>query len=225
MARTLYPVQSPASMNWSASTWALTDGGTADEAKPEAGDTVYFTANSGDVTVDENTNALAGFNMNPVTTYAGTLALGANTLTVDGYCLLAGSITGTGTIDAGENSLLQSAAVANTVTLLLTTSTSNNLRWTGTGGIVNINCTGTYTLQNNISAYAFTMRRGTLDGNSQMITLTVKGAHAHGGTIKNLAQDVANPIYRFGSVDDENNGAGVIQMPSPISGAAAAMAA
>ena len=222
MARTLYPVQSPASMDWSASTWALTDGGTADEAKPEAGDTVNFTVNSGDVTVDENTAALAGLDMS---NYTGTLDLGTYTLTVDGMCQLYGTIIGTGTIDAGESLFNQVAAVADAVTLLLTTSGSHSIYWLGTGGSININCAGTWTLRNNISAYVFTMRRGTLDGHSQMITLTVKGAHAHGGTIKNLAQDVANPIYRFGSVDDENNGAGVIQMPSPISGAAAAMAA
>lgn len=225
MARILYPVQSPASMDWSDSTWALTDGGTADEPKPEDDDTVYFTANSGDVTVDETaplTGALTVLNM---TNYTGTLDLGTYTLTVDGMCQLYGTIIGTGTIDAGESLFNQVAAVADAVTLLLTTSGSHSIYWLGTGGSININCAGTWTLRNNISAYVFTMRRGTLDGHSQMITLTVKGAHAHGGTIKNLAQDVANPIYRFGSVDDENNGAGVIQMPSPISGAAAAMAA
>ena len=188
-ARTLYPVQAPASMNWSAATWALTDGGTADEVKPAAGDTVYFTANSGDVTVDENTNALAEFNMNPVTTYAGTLALGSYTLTVDGPCELCGTITGTGTIDAGEGTFEQRATVADAITLLLTTSGSHNIYWTGSGGSININCAGTWTLQNNISAYAFTQTLGTFDPNEIATPLTLNGEGCAltyvGGTVTN----------------------------------------
>jgi len=170
-ARTLYPVQSPASMDWSASTWALTDGGTADEVKPAAGDTVLFTANSGDVTVDETaplTGALAVLNM---TNYTGTLDLGTYTLTVDGICQLFGTITGTGTIDAGEGLFNQAAAVADAITLLLTTSGSHNIYWIGTGGSININCAGTWTLSNNISAYAFTQTLGTLVGGSRTLTL------------------------------------------------------
>ena len=171
-ARTLYPAHS--AMNWSDSTWALSDGGTADEAKPEAGDTVYFTANSGDVTVDEDVplaGALYNLQMDYETCYAGTLALGSYTLTVDGTCELQGTITGTGTIDAGEGMFIQGATVADAITLLLTTSGAHYIYGGGTGGSININCTGTYTLQNAISAYAFTMTAGTLVGGSQTVTL------------------------------------------------------
>ena len=52
MARTLYPQQTTA-MNYSASTWSLSDGGVADLSKPVAGDTILLTANSGAVTCDE----------------------------------------------------------------------------------------------------------------------------------------------------------------------------
>jgi len=180
-ARHLYPVQSPASMNWSASTWALTDGGTADEVKPAAGDTVNFTANSGDVTLDEGSAALIEFDM---TDYAGTLALGDKTLTVDGPCDLYGTITGTGTIDAGEWVFVQYATVANTVTLLLTNSTGSvSIFWAGTGGNVNINCTGTYTLQTPCNSYALTMTAGTLAGGAQTWTVGAGGFTFTNGTI------------------------------------------
>jgi len=63
-----------------------------------------------------------------------------------------------------------------------------------------------------------------LDG-TNAVTPTSIGAHIHGGSVQNLAVTAVNPIYRFGSESDLGNGAGVIQCPSPISGAGLAMAA
>jgi len=52
------------------------------------------------------------------------------------------------------------------------------------------------------------------------------GAAVHGGAVQNLAATAANPVYRFGRTGtDSGNGAGVIEMPSPRSGACAAIAA
>jgi len=65
---------------------------------------------------------------------------------------------------------------------------------------------------------------GTLDGTGSP-SVTSTGARVHGGTVANLAADAANPVYLFGSTDGGGNGAGVIHCPSPISGAAAALAA
>lgn len=61
-ARTLYPAQS-APMNWSASTWALSDGGTENEPKPINGDSVAVTVNSNTLTLDEDSAYLAAFTM------------------------------------------------------------------------------------------------------------------------------------------------------------------
>ena len=66
----------------------------------------------------------------------------------------------------------------------------------------------------------------TLDGTSATLPAGASvGAHVHQGIVSNLALPAASPLYRFGSTADVNNGLGVIQCPSPISGAGLAMAA
>ncbi len=80
--RTLYPVQDPSTMDWSASTWALTDGGAADQAKPALGqaDIIIFTLNSGAVTLDEDSETLGSLSM---TGYDSTLTMGVFDIDVD----------------------------------------------------------------------------------------------------------------------------------------------
>ena len=93
-ARTLYPAQSPTAMNWSEAKWSIADDDAQDQTKPIVGDTVKFTNNSGDVTLDENSAlGLAEFDESDGTGYAGTFALGANTLDVNGDTTLDGNFT------------------------------------------------------------------------------------------------------------------------------------
>jgi len=63
----------------------------------------------------------------------------------------------------------------------------------------------------------FTATGKVIDGASAT-TPTSKGAHVHGGAIQNLAVTAANPVYHFGrnGAADSGNGAGVIEMPSPL---------
>ena len=70
MARTLYPAW--VDMNWSEAKWSQADNDARNETKPVAGDTVIFTANSGNVVLDEDSAArLASLDM---TGFTGSLA-------------------------------------------------------------------------------------------------------------------------------------------------------
>ena len=51
MSRTLYPTQAAGPTDWSVSAWSLTGSAPFDESPPVAGDTVIFTAGSGEITM------------------------------------------------------------------------------------------------------------------------------------------------------------------------------
>ena len=218
VARTLYPAQD--AMNWSAAEWSLADDNAKNQAKPAGGDTVYFTFNSGDVTLDENSAALAALAMDAAGDYVLTLALGANTLTVDGSCGLVGTITGTGTIDAGEGQFVQEATVANGVTLLLTTSGSDPIYWVGTGGSVDINCTGTYTLGTACNSYALTVTAGTLAGAEQTWTVGAGGFEPKAGAIftGTLIVDLSAAAGAYDQTDGEIAAAAVLNVTTGSGG-------
>jgi hypothetical protein len=59
------------------------------------------------------------------------------------------------------------------------------------------------------------------------VTPTSAGAYIHGGTVTNLAVTAANPVWRVGrgAAADTGNGAGVIEIPAPISGSCIPFAA
>jgi len=71
--------------------WSLSNGGAPGAAKPAGGEKVYFTSNSGDMVLDEDSNALASLNM---TGYADTLTDDGHAwvIDVDGLAVLNGTI-------------------------------------------------------------------------------------------------------------------------------------
>lgn len=88
-ARTLYPTQDAGPTNWSVAAWSVADDNAKDEAKPINGDTVIFTTNSGETTLDENSADLVAFTLG-----GGTLDMGTNNLTITtGDCTLDDTLT------------------------------------------------------------------------------------------------------------------------------------
>lgn len=152
---TLYPSQD-ATMNWTANEWSLADDNAKDHVPPIDDDSVIFTQNSSatiTLDADQIDIELAGFDMqvgNPGTGYAGTFAMGANNLDVDGACVLAGTITGTGKIECSGNFTTRSAldaALPSTLTIELN-GTGTSLTVSTGGGALVINTAGTITLAN-----------------------------------------------------------------------------
>ncbi len=89
-------------MDWSDSTWSLTDGGTENEAKPIIGDTVIFANAANDVTMDEASAALAGFTLG-----GGALDMASFAMTVNGnMAYSAGTLSNPGTVTQGGTSTL-----------------------------------------------------------------------------------------------------------------------
>ena len=93
-ARTLYPTQTAGPTNWSNSTWALSDGGTENEAPPTDEDDVIFTPNSGDITLDTDGEAASLDMYISAFDYTGTLDMSTNSLIIGGDVYLAGNVIG-----------------------------------------------------------------------------------------------------------------------------------
>jgi len=81
-----YPKRANGLMNWSDSTWSPTDEHDGDEAPPAAADDVDFTVNSTSVVLNEDTEALASFEI-----AGGSLTLDGDR-TIDSPLVLSGGI-------------------------------------------------------------------------------------------------------------------------------------
>ena len=102
MARTLYPARS--AMNWSASTWSLSDGGAEDESKPgvATADLVVFANAANDVTMDEASNPLGAFTLG-----GGDFDMASFAMPVNGDVVVSGGgIANPGTVTQGGESAM-----------------------------------------------------------------------------------------------------------------------
>lgn len=177
----LYPVQSPASMNWSASTWATTDGGAADQAPPGSMDTAVFTSNTGDVTLTANASAI---NVLLMTGYTGTLDVVSYSLNVDGQATFDGTIAGTtGEVQVLTNVILTAAMTWDTDVGLVLDGTGTRSVTTNSvplGAItVEIASASTITQQDAITCNSFSQTTSASNWNGNSKAMTVTGAAPH----------------------------------------------
>ena len=168
--------------NWNATTtWV---GGVV----PIAGDTVDFTATSGNLVVNVATVVLAGINF---TNYANTITFTA-------------AITSTGTINLGNNGFTQAGAsgliVSGTATISGTTVWSRTLQFTGTSI--------TYTLGSNLTVTGAISLSGTTASTFIGNTLNIGGSL----TVSNTVTISGTTTFNFNGTGTWNHtAAGVIQ--------------
>ena len=161
-----YPKQ--VAMNWSDHTWALTDGGTADQLDPGAADDVYFTANSGDVILSTgDTDTFASLDMSyGASVYVGTLALGIFDLDTNGDISLSGTLTGTGTIYCGGGLRDFNLTFATSISVVLDAGAgSHEIRTNETYGDITIDAAGAeyFICQKNLACANLLLSAGTLN--------------------------------------------------------------
>ena len=197
-------------MNYSDSKWSTADDNAQDTAKPGAGDVPIFTANSGNVTMDESSAALGGLTM---TGYANTLAMGTYAIDVDGDAVLDGTITSGGgdEIACSGNLTKTSGMTTLPAGLVIIMDGTGNLTCNSVaGGAMSVNSGGTVTCADAQTWTSYTFTAGTVNYASQ--TLTVAGAISLGavGTHQNISV-VEQTVSADLKWSRSNQGAGITE--------------
>lgn len=152
--------------NWNtANVWALTDGGTADQATPTSADAVFFTSTNVNNCTSVSSTSCLSINCTGGTGYTGTLACGSNSFYAYGSFTLSAGMTFT----SSSTVYLMSTSADQTFTLGATRN----------GVSVNFFGTGGYILQDafNIGTGVLTHTKGTLNANNQNVTCASFGSN------------------------------------------------
>jgi len=194
-----------ATANWSSTdAWSLSSGGLPGAAKPQAGESVIFDANSGNITVslDENTASLGGLNM---TGFTGTLDLLGYNCDSSGDTTIDGTFTGTGNLLCGGSlEILSGASFDIGVTTILNASTGSHILTSNSntlGGLIIDDSGGdaVFTFADEITCAAFTHTDGITTLSED---LSCSGFAIDGGTFDDDGNNIyaAGPITRTGGV-------------------------
>lgn len=178
----LYPETDP--QNWVDSVWDALDAGGGSTDPPgvgNVGDNAWFSNNSGDVTLTENTVQFADLDMSQGEGYGGTLALVGWKILASGNVNLFGTVTGDpgaiiecgGSFDSDANMSFDTDVKLDMVGIANTTYTftSNSI---SLGDIEFDDSAGdaTYQLGDALTAADITLTDGVLDFNDQDVTVT-----------------------------------------------------
>ncbi len=160
--RTLYPTQDAGPTNWSAASWSLADDNAKNQPKPVSGDMVIFTANSGGITLDENSAELAALTM---TGYSSALGMGVNSIAVDGAVALAGTITASNGSEIECSGNFSAADILPDNLIVTLDGTGNVTTVSASAAALIINTAGTHTAASTQFWDSFTLTGGTyVDG-------------------------------------------------------------